>query len=224
MLLTNADTGHGHHPFVPLLSWTSNALAEQLKEKRNRMSSTVSSGERGGGVGGEGERGDGGGEEKKSDGEGKGEKGDGGGSNDSNRNRANSSGSLGSLDTGGSTRSKKSVDQTTVHVRPETNSAGRSGAPVQSETKSTGRGGAPVGSGAPSEEPGGGAGCANLCLTSLHLSDLPLSVGVVSSTGNAEVGEDGGGAGAMQTNPMVPTNKSVGSSLYAHSRHSSVAL
>ena len=121
------------------------------------------------------------------------------------------------------TKNKKSFDQTAVHVRP-TKSAGRSGAPVQSETKSTGRGGAPVGSGAPSEEPGGGAGCANLRLTSLHLSDLPLSAGEVSSTGNAEVGEDGGGAGAMQTNPMVPTNKSVGSSLYAHSRHSSVAI
>ena len=173
------------------------------------MSSTVSSGERGGGGGGEGERGDGGGEEKKSDGEGKGEKGDGGGSNDSNKNRANSSGSLGSLDTGGSTRSNKSVDQTTVHVRPETKSAGRSGAPV--------------GSGAPSEEPGGGAGCANLRLTSLHLSDLPLSVGGVSSTGNAEVGEDGGGAGAMQTNPMVPINKRL-SRLHAHTRHSSVEL
>ena len=126
------------------------------------MSSTVSSGERGEGLGGEGERSDGGGEEKKSDGEGKGEKGDGGGSNDSNKNRANSSGRLGSLDTGGSTRSKKSVDQTTVHVRPETKSTGRSGAPVQL--------------GAPSEGEGG-AGCANLRLTSLHLSDLPLSGG-----------------------------------------------
>ena len=28
----------------------------------------------------------------------------------------------------------------------------------------------------------------------------------VSSTGNDEVGEDGGGAGAMQTNPMVAKN------------------
>ena len=95
------DTGHGHHPFVRILSWTSNALAEHLKEKRNRMSSTVTSGERGGAEGGEDERGDGGGEEKKIDGEGMGEKGDGGGSNDSNRNHANISGSLGgSLNTG----------------------------------------------------------------------------------------------------------------------------
>ena len=94
---------------------------------------------------------------------------------------------------------------------------------MRPETKSTGRSGAPVGSGAPSEEPGGGAGCANLRLTSLHLSNLPLSVGVVSSTGNDEIGEDGGEAGVMQTNPMVPTNKRLGR-LHAHARHSSVEL
>ena len=105
------------------------------------------------------------------------------------------------------TKNKKRFDQTTVHVRPETKSVGRS---------------APVQSGAPSEG-GEGAGCANLRLTSLNLSDLPLSVGAVSSTGNDEVGEDGGGGGAMQTNPMVPTNKILGR-LQARSRHSSIEL
>ena len=88
------------------------------------------------------------------------------------------------------TKSKKSFDQTAVHVRPETKCDGGD-APVQLEVPSAG------------EE---GAGCANLRLTSLHMSDLPLSVGAASSTGNDEVGEDGGGAGAMQTNPMVAKN------------------
>ena len=106
------------------------------------------------------------------------------------------------------TKSKKSFDQTAVHVRPETKCDGGD-APVQLEVPSAG------------EE---GAGCANLRLTSLHLSDLPLSVGGVGgSTDNGEVGEDGDGAGGMQTNPMAPTNYRLGK-LQAHARHSSVEL
>jgi hypothetical protein len=107
------------------------------------------------------------------------------------------------------TKSGNSFDQATVHVRSESKSAARSGAPVES--------------GAPSED-GCDAGCANLRLTSLHLSDLPLSVGGVGgSTDNGEVGEDGDGAGGMQTNPMAPTNYRLGK-LQAHARHSSVEL
>ena len=64
---------------ILLLSWTSNALAEKLKEKKSRNT-------RGGG--GEGKTGAGGGEENTAEGVG-------------NRSRANSSGSFGSLDSVG---------------------------------------------------------------------------------------------------------------------------
>ena len=69
---TENDSFHLH-------SWTSNALAEKMKEKKSRNT-------RGGG--GEGKTGAGGGEENTAEGVG-------------NRSRANSSGSLGSLDSVG---------------------------------------------------------------------------------------------------------------------------
>ena len=44
-----------------------------------------------------------------------------------------------------------------------------------------------------------------------------------SGHGATFFGEDGDGAGGMQTNPMAPTNYRLGK-LQAHARHSSVEL
>ena len=105
---------------ILLLSWTSNALAEKLKEKKSRIKKRASPR---GGVGGEGKKGDGGGEGKTwpraqlvpppSAQTKKGDGGvNGGGNSGSNRNRANSAGSAGSLG------SLDSMDENHEDVRP----------------------------------------------------------------------------------------------------------